>query len=91
MQDIFFVDDMPAIQISVAAPDRFNYGDNIFYTSQVVTAPGQFGLGMQKKKNTPKNERRTRFYRIKTPEGEICNMGMNNAAKLKYPGKLYYN
>ncbi|MFH1453087.1 MAG: hypothetical protein ABIH00_03790 [Armatimonadota bacterium] len=70
---------------------RLTYKDDIFYLNQIITAPYCFGLGNNKKDGKKANTRprRTKFYRIKTMHGQICNINMDSAAKTETVNKLY--
>lgn len=68
------------------------YGDNIYHLDHVITAPFKFGIKYnKKKKENKKHDRRTLFYRIKTPQGNIDNISLDRLTNIKYSTKIFYN
>lgn len=92
MQNFFYTTKLNFRDSSVFMYSSLQYGDNIYHLDHVVTAPFKFGIKYnKKKKENKKHDRRTLFYRIKTPQGNIDNISLDQLANIKYSTKTFYN
>lgn len=92
MQDFFYKNILSFKTTHSTVYPFFQYGDNIYHLDHIVTAPFKFGIARnKKKKDAKKYERRTKFYRIKTPQGNIDNISLDKIANIKQSSRMFYN